>query len=106
MMDFSKNPVILFAMFRQASMSNPAGADMAPCRSVAILFHGEAGIFLQESPPSALPDLDKTWDAQNYVLRELKLGRLPNYHNTIRYTNIFTRPILHTSNKYGTVDKF
>jgi len=25
-----------------------------------------------------IPDLDKTWDAQNYVLRELKSGRSPN----------------------------
>ena len=25
-----------------------------------------------------VPDLDKTWDAQNYVRRVLKLGRLPN----------------------------
>jgi len=26
-----------------------------------------------------IPDLDKTWDAQNYVLRELKSGRSPNH---------------------------
>jgi hypothetical protein len=25
-----------------------------------------------------LPDLDKTWDAQNYVSKELKSGRSPN----------------------------
>jgi hypothetical protein len=54
MAGFSKNPAILFAMFRRASISDPAGVDMAPCRSVAILFHREAGVFLQESPPSAL----------------------------------------------------
>ena len=31
-------------------------------------------------PPGggALPDLDKTWDTQNYVSKELKSGRSPN----------------------------
>ena len=28
--------------------------------------------------PKGIPDLDKTWDAQNYVLRWLKLGCLLN----------------------------
>ena len=54
MAGFSKNPAILFAMFRQGSISDPAGVDMAPCRSVPILFNREAGVFLRESPPSAL----------------------------------------------------
>jgi hypothetical protein len=27
---------------------------------------------------TTLPDLDKTWDAQNYVSKELKSGRSPN----------------------------
>ena len=31
-----------------------------------------------ERDQQLIPDLDKTWDAQNYVLRELKLGRSPN----------------------------
>ena len=54
MADFSDYPAMLFAMFRRGSISDPAGVDMAPCRSVAVLFHREAGVFLQESPPSAL----------------------------------------------------
>ena len=35
-------------------------------------------IELSPSPSDVVPDLDKTWDAQNYVLRELKSGRSPN----------------------------
>jgi hypothetical protein len=30
MVGFSKNPAILFAMFRQGSISDPSGVDMAP----------------------------------------------------------------------------
>jgi hypothetical protein len=54
MVGFSKYPAILFAMFRRGSICDPAGVDMVPCRSVPILFNREAGIFLRESPPSAL----------------------------------------------------
>ncbi len=32
-------------MFRRASISDPSGVDMAPCRSVAILLNREAGVF-------------------------------------------------------------
>ena len=55
MADFSE-PAILFAIFfRQGSISDPSsGVDMAPCRSVAILFNREAGVFCRESLPSAL----------------------------------------------------
>ncbi len=35
--------------------------------------------FVHISFRSIVPDLDKTWDAQNYVLRELKSGRSPNH---------------------------
>ncbi len=53
--DFSDYPAILFAMFRRgSSISDPSVVDMAPCRSVAILFNREAGVFFRESPPSAL----------------------------------------------------
>jgi hypothetical protein len=45
MADFSDYPVILFAMFRRGSISDPSGVDMAPCRSVAILLNREAGVF-------------------------------------------------------------
>ena len=38
MADFSDYPAILFALFRRGSISDPSGVDMAPCRSVAILF--------------------------------------------------------------------
>ena len=54
MAGFSKNPAILFAIFCQCSISNPAGVIMAPRRSVAILFNQEAGVFLRESSPSVL----------------------------------------------------
>jgi hypothetical protein len=30
MVGFSKNPAILFAMFRRGSISDPSGVDMAP----------------------------------------------------------------------------
>jgi hypothetical protein len=46
MAGFSKNPAILFAMFRRGSISDPAGVDMSTCRSVPILFNREAGIFI------------------------------------------------------------
>ena len=48
MVGFSKNPAIHFAMFLQGSTSDPSGIDMAPCRSVAILFNREAGIFYEK----------------------------------------------------------
>jgi hypothetical protein len=54
MVGFSKKPAILFAMFCQCSISDPAGVVMAPCRSVAILFNQDAGVFLQESSPFIL----------------------------------------------------
>ena len=36
---------------------------------------GHAGTYL---PGGTIPDLDKTWDAQNYVLQELQSGCSPN----------------------------
>jgi hypothetical protein len=48
MADFSDYPVILFAMFRRGSISDPSGVDMAPCRSVAILLNREAGVFFEK----------------------------------------------------------
>ena len=54
MAGFSKNPTILFAMFRRGSISDPAGVDMAPCHSVPIFLVEKLAFFLRESPPSSL----------------------------------------------------
>ena len=89
-------------MFRRASVSNPAGVDMAPCCSVAILCHQKAGIFLLLSADRAQPsflfinNIRDTYDVffsnlkeeiescRVYCVGSSKKRRAGQIHNTTR----------------------
>ena len=78
MADFSDYPAKLFAMFRQGSISDLSGVDMAPCRSVAILLNREAGIFFRKIPPSDLR-VESVYNYSNKKKEELNLKAMRSF---------------------------